>query len=96
MNTAAALIAGAFFGILGCAAPAFLFERALKTGTRVSMAAGLASVLSSFLLESVVLLVAYRAMRSSFLEFGCAMVGSFLLFWGVESVRAWRAANGRS
>ena len=30
------------------------------------------------------------------LRFGCALVVTFLAFWGVESLRAWRAANSGS
>ena len=49
----------------------------------------------TFLTLTVVLLVVYTATNTGFLEFGCALVAAFLLFWGVEAIRAWRAANGR-
>lgn len=91
-----AMLAGAVCGLIGCAFPAFLFEGALKEGTRVNMAAGIASILSSFLLLSLALLAVYAAASESVLVFGCAMVASFLLFWAVEAIRAWRVANGGS
>lgn len=95
MDQATAMLAGAFFGLLGCVAPALLFEQALKRGTRVSVGAGLAGILVSFLAQTGALLVAYLVLRERLLEFGCSMVASFLVFWGVEAGRAWRAANGR-
>ena len=96
MDPQVAIASGALFGLLGCVAPAVLFERALRGGQGVSLAAGLAAVSVSFLTLTVVLLVVYAATNGGFLEFGCALVGSFLLFWAVEAIRAWRAANGRS
>ena len=50
----------------------------------------------SFFSLTVVLLVVYTATNAGFLEFGCALVAAFLLFWGIEAIRAWRVANGRS
>ena len=96
MEPQVAVVAGVLFGLLGCVAPAVLFERALRGGNAVSLAAGLAAVIVSFLTLTVVLLVVYTATDTGFLEFGCALVVSFLLFWGVEAIRAWRAANGRA
>ena len=95
MDPQVAIASGALFGLLGCVAPAALFERALRGGSEVSLAAGLAAVGASFLMLTVVLLAVYLFADAGFLEFGCALVGSFLLFWGVEAIRAWRAANGR-
>ena len=96
MGTQVAVAAGTLFGLLGCVAPAVLFERALRGSRAVSLAAGLATVIVSFLTLTVVLLVVYTATNAGFLEFGCALVASFLLFWGIEAIRAWRAANGRA
>lgn len=95
MDPQVAIVSGALFGLLGCVAPAALFERALRGSSGVSLASGLAAVIVSFLTLTVVLLVVYTATNTGFLEFGCALVASFLLFWGVEAIRAWRAANGR-
>lgn len=95
MDQATAVAAGVLFGLLGCLAPALLFERALRTGTRVSVGAGIASILASFLVMSCAILAVRLLAGSGFVEFGFSMVASFLLFWGVEAVRAWRAANGR-
>ena len=94
MDFSVAVVAGALFGLLGCVAPAMLFERALRGGACPSLAAGIAAVGVSFVTLTVVLLVVYTATDTGFLEFGSSMVASFLLFWGVEAVRGWRAANG--
>ena len=95
MDLPAALVSGALVGLLGCVAPAALFERALRGRAPVSLAAGMAAVLVSFLTLTVVLLVVYLATSEHFLEFGIAMVASYLLLWVVEAARAWRAANAR-
>ncbi len=94
MDFSVAVVAGALFGLLGCVAPAMLFERALRGGACPSLAAGIAAVGVSFVTLTVVLLVVYTATDTGFLEFGSSMVVSLLLFWGVEAVRGWRAANG--
>ena len=91
-----AIVSGVLFGLMGCVAPAALFERALRGGAQVSLGAAIAAVGVSFFTLTAVLLVVYTATNAGFLEFGCAMVGSFLLFWAVEAVRGWRAANGRA
>lgn len=96
METQVAVASGAFFGLLGCVAPAVLFERALRGRPGATLASGLAAVIVSFLTLTVVLLVVYTATNTGFLEFGCALVAAFLLFWGIEAIRAWRAANGRA
>lgn len=96
MDLPVAVVSGALFGLMGCVAPAALYERALRGGAGVSLATCIAAVLVSFITLTVVLLVVYTATGTGFLEFGCAMVGSFLLFWAVEAVRGWRAANGRA
>lgn len=96
VETQVAVAAGVLFGLLGCVAPAVLFERALRGSRTVSLAAGLAAVGASFLTLTVVLIVVYTATNAGFLEFGCALVAAFLLFWSIEAIRAWRAANGRA
>ncbi|QOY60764.1 hypothetical protein [Thermophilibacter immobilis] len=96
MDFSTAIVAGGICGLVGCVTPAVVFERALRPGTRVSMSAGIASIMVSFLVLSGVLLVVYLVTDTGLLEFGCAMVASFLLFWAVEALRAWRAANGRA
>ena len=96
MEPQVAIVSGALFGLMGCVAPAVLFERALRGSRAVSLAAGLAAMGVTFLTLTVVLLVVYTATNTGFLEFGCALVAAFLLFWSIEAIRAWRAANGRS
>lgn len=94
MGLPAAVIVGGLVGVVGCVPAAVLFERALKRGAKVSVAAGIASVMVSYLMLLAALLVAYVADSDGFLVFACSMVALFLLFWAVEAVRAWRAANG--
>lgn len=97
MGFPTAVIVGGLVGVVGCVPSAVLFERALKRGARVSVAAGIVSVMVSYLMLLVALVVAYVVMGSAddgFLAFACSMVALFLLFWAVEAVRAWRAANG--
>ena len=93
MDVTVAVIAGALFGLLGCAAPGALFERALRGSRAVSLAAGLTAIGVSFVSLTVVLLVVYTATDTGFLEFGSSMVVSMLLFWAIEAVRGWRVAN---
>ena len=96
MEPQVAIASGVLCGLLGCVAPAALFERALRGRPGATLASGLAAVIVSFLTLTVVLLVVYTATDTGFLEFGCALVAAFLLFWGIEAIRAWRAANGRA
>lgn len=92
MGSATAVALGVLTGIAGSLAPALLFERALKGGTRVSVGAGLASIVASFLVLSAALLAVRVATSSGFVEYGCAVTATFLALWAVEAVRAWRAA----
>ena len=95
VDIAPEVMAGVLCGLVGCAAPGFLFERALKKGKRVSVGLGVASILVSFLMLSLALLAVRVLAAEKVLPFGCAMVAAFLLFWAVEAVRGWMAANGR-
>lgn len=93
MDSMTAILAGVLCGLVGSFAPAFLFEKALKSGTRVSMSAGIASIMVSFVFLSLALLAVYVLASTEVLAFGCAMVLAYLLFWAVEAVRAWKAAQ---
>ncbi len=93
MDSMTAILAGILCGLVGSFAPAFLFEKAMKPGTRVSMSVGIASVMVSFVFLSLALLAVYVLASTEVLTFGCAMVLTFLLFWAVEAVRAWKAAQ---
>ncbi|HIZ46228.1 MAG TPA: hypothetical protein IAA19_04330 [Candidatus Olsenella pullistercoris] len=93
MDLPVAVVSGALFGLLGCVAPAALFERALRGDAPVSLAAGVAAVGASFLSLSAVLVVVRLVTTEGFLEFGCSMGLSLIAFWSVEAARAWRAAN---
>ena len=96
MEGVAAMALGALTGVVCSLPSAYLFERALREEGQVSLAAGLGSVMFSFLALTVCVAVVYSVSVAVLMEFGCTMVASFLLFWAVEAVRAWRAANGVS
>ena len=97
MDVTSAVLAGALAGLAGCVPLAVPFEGALRAGAKVSIAAGMAGVMASFLMMTVALAAAYAVAGAGrpFLAFACSMVALFLLFWAVEAIRAWRAANGR-
>ncbi len=98
MSVVCAVAVGIVCGLAGCIPPALLFTRALRSeGERsVSVAKGLVAIEVSFLLQTAAVFVVYRMAESAVLAFGCAMVGSFLAFWGVESVRGLRVARAAS
>lgn len=89
------VIGGAVCGIAGSIPPAVLLEGVLKRGMRVKVAHGLASILVSFAFMSAVLVAIRMVARSEILTFGVAMMASFILFWGVEALRAWAVRDGR-
>jgi hypothetical protein len=93
MSWAMAIAVGALLGVVGSVPTAYLFELALKKDRRVSVAAGLVSIMVSFALLAGALLVVWAASRESVLPFGCAEAVSLLLVWAVEAWRAWRDAN---
>lgn len=96
MEAPVVIALGALVAILASLPQAHLFERALKENARVGLAAGLASVLFSFLTLTAAVLVVYLVTSESVLGFGCAAVSAFLLLWAAESLRAWRCANRAS
>lgn len=89
------LTVGVVCGVVGCIPSAFLFEEALKQGRRVNVGEGLRSILVSFAMLSFAIVVVWLVDSSAVLWFGCAMIASFLLFWAVEALRGWRAANSK-
>lgn len=94
MPHAQTILAGAVCALAGCVFPAYLFELALKGSTKVDVASGLAGILVSFVLLTLAEFAVYLVAAEEVLVFGCAMVATFLIFWSVEALRAWRAANG--
>lgn len=98
MGETMTVLAGVACGLVGCIPPAVLFERALKRGKNAGMSVGvgLASILISFVALSAMIFAVYVRESGATLRFGCALVVTFLAFWGVESLRAWRAANSGS
>ena len=72
MNQTLAIALGAVCGIVGAIPSGVLFERALKRGTKdsVSVEAGLASTMASFLFLSAAIYVAHLLMGDYDLWFG--------------------------
>ena len=83
-------------GLAGAAPQAFLLERALKGYKGVRMDLGLLSVVVSFVSLTLVLLVVWLVAPQRELVFGTVMVSANLALCGVDAVRAWRVANGRT
>jgi Ca2+/Na+ antiporter len=96
LSRAGLLVLGVLCGIIGCLPPAFLFEQALKPGRRVKVSEGLRSILISFVMLTVAILTVWLVVDDDVLQFGCAMVMTFLLFWAIESLRGWRATNDKT
>ena len=92
MNQTLAIALGAVCGIVGAIPSGVLFERGTKDS--VSVEAGLASTMASFLFLSAAIYVAHLLMGDYDLWFGCSAVVVFLGFWGIESVKGWKAAQG--
>lgn len=88
-------IAAIVCGVAGALPQAYLFERALKGYKGVRIDLGLLSVLVSFVMLTLVLLVVWLVAPAQELVFGTVMVSAYLALWGVEAVRAWRAANAK-
>lgn len=86
-------VAAIVCGLAGAFPQAYLFERALKGYKDVRMDLGLLSVVVSFVSLTLVLLVVWIVAPAQELVFGTVMVSAYLVLWGVEAVRAWRAAN---
>lgn len=93
MGGAQTVLVGALLGIAGSVPSAVLLELALRKGRAIGVAAGLVSVIASFILLAGALLVVWFVSRDEVLPFGCAEAVSFLLVWTVEAWRAWRDAN---
>lgn len=93
MHGTLAVITGAVLGIVASLPAGVLFERALKRSGNVSVGAGLLSILASFGMLSVGIVVVRLAAREYVLLFGTAEAASFLLVWAVEAIRAWRDAQ---
>lgn len=93
MVEAAVVALGVAVGVLGAVPPALLFEQALRKARPVSVAAGLAGIMVSFVMLSVAVFVVWLTSRKDVLVFGTAEASSFLLVWVVEALRAWRGAQ---
>lgn len=84
---------GSVIGIVSSVPSAFLFEQALKKVRPVSVAAGLASIMVSFVMMSAAILVVKVTSPNDVLLFGVTAVASFLLLWAIEAIRAWQDAQ---
>lgn len=86
-------ILGALIGVIGALPAAYLFEQALRGTKSVSVAAGLASIIISFVMLSGATFAVWAITPHNVLCFGVAEAASFLLVWVVEAWRAWRDAH---
>lgn len=89
MESLIVIVGGVVCALVGSLPPAVLLEGVLKQGMRARVAQGLVSILLSFGFMSVALMLVRMVSKSEILTFGVAMMASFLLFWGVEALRAW-------
>lgn len=82
-------------GLAGALPAATLFERALEDNAHPGLGVekGLLVTLVSFLVLITLTYLVHLGASGLTLPFGCAMAGAFLAFWGVESLRGWRAAQ---
>lgn len=87
-------VAAIVCGLAGAAPQAYLFEKALKGYKNLRVDLGLLSVVVSFVSLTLVLLAVWIVAPDRELVFGTVMVVAYLTLWGVEAIRAWRAANG--
>ena len=79
-----------FCALVGCAPCAYLFERARVNDTCPSIAMGLAGVIWSYLLLCGVMAIVKIVAATQIMTFALAVVVTFLMFWGIESARAFR------
>ena len=86
-------VAAIVCGLAGALPQAYLFEKALKGYKDVRVDLGLLSVIVSFVTLTLVLLAVWIVAPARELVFGTVMVSAYLVLWGVEAIRAWRAAN---
>ncbi len=90
-----AMAAGIICGLAGSAPQAYLFEAAHRGRGTVSVGLGLASVAISFISLTLVLLAVWLIVPEQELTFGVSMIVGYLALWGIEAVRAWRAAKAQ-
>ena len=95
MNLSVVVLLGVVCGLAGAVPPAFLFEVALRDNkSRVTtVSAGLASIMVSFAMLSLAILVVRLVAQEATFAFGVATSATFLAVWGIESIRGWRAAQ---
>ena len=69
------------------------FERTLQKSKicDVSVPDGIMAIIVSFVFMSLCVFVLYAMAQEYILVFGSSTVGAFLVFWGIEAMRAMRA-----
>ncbi len=72
------------------ALPSLLLARRARQGKYASVALGLASIMGSFSLLTMLLGMGYLCLGGDFLFYACTTMGSFLALFGVEAYLAWR------
>lgn len=87
-------IAGALFGLAGCAPAVLLLEGVLRERVRAEVGWGLAAVAVSFVALSAAVAAVRLLSPDDTLAFGTSMAGTFLAVWALESLRASRDVCG--
>lgn len=83
------IVFGVVCGLVGSLPLAILFEGNLRMGRRVSMGVGIVAVICSFAFLSAAIAVAYAITGDGVLSFVVSMLVTYLVFWGIETARAW-------
>ena len=95
MSVGVVITCGMLCGLAGCVLPARLFERTLQKSKicDVSVLDGIMAIIVSFVFMSLCVFVLYATAQEYILVFGSSTVGAFLVFWGIEAMRAMRAMH---
>lgn len=89
MSALFAAIVGAAVALFGMFPLVWALELGFRHDERATVGRGLAGVLVSFAISSVMLLGAYLMLGPSFRDCGIAFVVTLVLVWSIESVRAY-------
>ena len=81
---------GFFCALVACMPSAYLFERAQKDENGSTVFMGLAGVIWSYVFLCIAMAIVKLLVATQFLSFALAVVVTFLVFWGIESARAFR------
>ena len=87
---------GIFCALVACMPSAYLFECAQKDENCSTIFMGLAGVIWSYVFLCMAMAIVKMLVATQFLAFAFAVVVTFLVFWGIESARAFRLFFGQA